>query len=106
MEKIFACDMAWLPIRYHSFRQGYHSGRLAFCLNFRPFFHATCELKMPGFQGVSALVGKILSGREPSLTLRYHGSMQTTRSNLAKNKGVLQLMFELIQKQRSKMAER
>ena len=60
---------------------------------------------MPGFQGVSALVGKILSGREPSLTLRYHGSMQTTRSNLAKNKGVLQLMFELIQKQRSKMAE-
>jgi len=61
---------------------------------------------MPSFQGISALVGKTLSIAEPGLNLQYLESKQATRFNLAKSQGVLQLMFELIRKRRSRMAER
>ena len=61
---------------------------------------------MPSFQGISALVGKTLSIAEPSLNLQHLESKQATRFNLAKKQGILRLMFELIQKRRSKMAER
>jgi hypothetical protein len=53
-------------------------------LNFRPFFHATYELRMPSFQGISALAGKTLSIAEPSLNPRHHAFRQATGVNLAK----------------------
>jgi len=61
---------------------------------------------MPSFQGIFALVDKAPGVAEPSFHLQHLESKQATRSNSAKNQGVLRLMFELIQKRRSKMVER
>ena len=61
---------------------------------------------MPSFQGISALVGKTVGIVELGLNLRRRVPKQAARFNLAKKQGILRLMFELIQKRRSKMAER